>query len=87
MALIVFLANGPLQQIVAPITYGATLSLNPLVVFSVTIAAGTLFGMFGLILGAPLVSAAVQINKHLAEQRSPSVSEMPAPPGAPVVQS
>jgi putative heme transporter len=87
MALIVFLANGPLQQIVAPITYGATLSLNPLVVFSVTIAAGTLFGMVGLILAAPLVSAAVQINHHLAEQRGPSVSDVTAPPGATVVQS
>jgi predicted PurR-regulated permease PerM len=87
MALIVFLANGPLQQIVAPITYGATLSLNPLVVFSVTIAAGTLFGMIGLILAAPLVSAAVQINHHIAEQRGPSVSDVTAPPGATVVQS
>ena len=46
-----FLANGPLQQIIQPIVYGATLRLNPLVVFSVTIAAGTLFGMAGMVLG------------------------------------
>jgi putative heme transporter len=70
MALIVFLANGPLQQIVQPIAYGATLQLNPLVVFSVTIAAGTLFGMVGLILGAPLVSAAVHIHGDLAELKA-----------------
>jgi predicted PurR-regulated permease PerM len=55
MAVIIFAANGPLQQVVQPIVFGATLQLNPLVVFSVTIAAGTLFGMVGLILAAPLV--------------------------------
>ena len=44
MGLIIFAANGPLQQVVQPIVFGATLRLNPLVVFSVTIAAGTLFG-------------------------------------------
>ena len=56
MALIVFLANGPLQQIVQPIAVGAALELNALVVFVVTIAAGSLFGMVGLILAAPLIS-------------------------------
>src|SRR6201999_901632 len=40
MALVVFLSNGPLQQVVQPLVYGATLHLNALVVFSVTIAAG-----------------------------------------------
>ena len=70
MAAIVFLANGPLQQIVQPIAYGATLQLNPLVVFSVTIGAGALFGMVGLVLGAPLVSAAVNVNRDLGELRS-----------------
>ena len=74
MGLIVFLANGPLQQIIQPIVYGATLRLNPLVVFSVTIAAGTLFGMVGLVLAAPLVSAGVRIHDHLAQlNASPGV--------------
>ncbi|HKP90181.1 MAG TPA: AI-2E family transporter [Thermoleophilaceae bacterium] len=63
MGLIVFLANGPLQQIVQPIAYGATLQLNPLVVFSVTIGAGALFGIAGLVLAAPLVSAAVRTRQ------------------------
>jgi predicted PurR-regulated permease PerM len=93
MALIVFLANGPLQQIVQPIAYGATLQLNPLVVFSVTIAAGTLFGMAGLILGAPLVSAAVRIHADLTAQGtaaepdgSAPTEPLPAMPGAPARQ-
>ena len=71
MALVVFLANGPLQQVIQPIVFGATLRLNPLVVFSVTIAAGTLFGMVGLVLAAPLVSAAVRIHDDLASLRAP----------------
>lgn len=70
MAVIVFLANGPLQQIVQPIVYGATLRLNALVVFSLTIAAGTLFGMAGMVLAAPLASAAVRIHGDLARLRT-----------------
>jgi predicted PurR-regulated permease PerM len=80
MALIIFLANGPLQQVIQPIVYGATLKLNPLVVFSVTIAAGTLFGMAGLILGAPLVSAAVRVHDDLAALRAPPAGDAPLAP-------
>jgi predicted PurR-regulated permease PerM len=71
MGLIVFLANGPFQQVIQPIVFGATLRLNPLVVFTVTIAAGTLFGMVGLVLAAPLVSAAVRIHDELVSLRAP----------------
>jgi predicted PurR-regulated permease PerM len=70
MAVIVFLSNGPLQQVVQPVVYGATLRLNPLVVFSVTIAAGTLFGIAGMVLTAPLISAAFRIHTDLAELRA-----------------
>jgi predicted PurR-regulated permease PerM len=79
MGLIIFAANGPLQQVVQPIVFGATLRLNPLVVFSVTIAAGTLFGMVGLILAAPLVSAAVRVHDHLAELRTAPAVQTPSP--------
>lgn len=70
MAVIIFLANGPLQQVIQPVVYGATLRLNPLVVFSVTIAAGSLFGMAGLILAAPLISAAVRVHDDLSRLRA-----------------
>jgi predicted PurR-regulated permease PerM len=75
MALIVFLSNGPLQQIVQPLAYGATLQLNPLLVFSLTIAAGTLFGMVGMVLAAPLTSAAVRVSKDLRELRAAEAGE------------
>ncbi len=79
MAVIVFVANGPLQQIVQPIVYGATLRLNPLVVFSVTIAAGALLGLPGMILAAPLVSAAVRVHDDLARLRTPAGDEVSRP--------
>src|SRR4051794_22958536 len=91
MIVIVLLANGILQQIVQPIAFGATLSLNPLVVLIATIGGGCLFGMIGLILSAPLVSAAVHIAGRLgaapdaaaadpvAAEPPPVVAQSPAP--------
>ena len=81
MLVVVLLANGMLQNIVQPIAFGATLDLNPLVVLIVTIAAGSLFGMVGLVLGAPLTSAAVHISRDLARARA---AERADPVEAPV---
>jgi predicted PurR-regulated permease PerM len=65
MLVVVILANGLLQNLVQPFAMGAALHLNPLIVLVVTIGAGCLFGMLGLVLAAPLVSAAVQIAGEL----------------------
>ena len=70
MLVIVLLAQGFLQQIVQPIAFGATLELNPLVVLIVTIAAGGVFGMVGLVLAAPVTSACVHIARDLAAARA-----------------
>jgi predicted PurR-regulated permease PerM len=70
MLVIVLLANGLLQNILQPIAFGATLGLNPLVVLIVTVGAGALFGMVGLVLAAPLTSAAVHITADLARARA-----------------
>ena len=61
MLVVVLLANGLLQNLVQPFAMGSALHLNPLVVLVVTIGAGCLFGMLGLVLAAPLVSAAVKV--------------------------
>jgi predicted PurR-regulated permease PerM len=61
LAVIVLLANGVFQQLIQPVAYGAALGLHPLAVLIVTIAGGCLFGTVGLVLAAPLVSAAVRI--------------------------
>ncbi|MGB7686235.1 MAG: AI-2E family transporter [Solirubrobacterales bacterium] len=70
IAVIVLLANGVLQQLVQPIAYGAALHLHPLAVLIATIAGGCLFGTIGLVLAAPLVSAAVRISAELAASGS-----------------
>jgi putative heme transporter len=66
MLVIVILANGLLQNLFQPFAMGSALGLNPLVVLVVTISAGCLFGMLGLVLAAPLVSAATRIFRELS---------------------
>jgi putative heme transporter len=70
MLVIVLLANGLLQNIVQPIAFGATLRMNPLLVLVATIGFGSIFGMLGLILGAPLTSAAIHIAEDLGKARA-----------------
>jgi predicted PurR-regulated permease PerM len=66
MAVIVLLANGALQQMIQPLAYGAALGIHPLAVLIVTIAGGALFGTIGLVLAAPLTSAATHISADIA---------------------
>jgi predicted PurR-regulated permease PerM len=70
MLVVVILANGLLQNIVQPIAFGATLDLNPLVVLIVTIGFGSLFGMLGMVLAAPLTSAGLHISRELAAAKA-----------------
>jgi len=71
MAVVQLLANGILQQMVQPVAYGAALGIHPLAVLIVTIAGGALFGAVGLILAAPLTSAATRIAADLARTAAP----------------
>jgi len=83
MLVIVLLANGLLQNVVQPIAFGATLDLNPLVVLIATIGFGSIFGMIGLVLGAPLTSAAVHISRDLAAAKAGAAPEPEVPPPDP----
>jgi putative heme transporter len=83
MLVIVILANGLLQNIVQPLAFGATLDLNPLVVLIVTIGFGCIFGMVGMILAAPLTSAALHVSQELGRARAQEAGlkpERPPPP-------
>ena len=95
MLVIVLLANGLLQNIVQPIAFGATLRMNPLLVLIATIGFGALFGMLGLVLGAPLISAAIHISNDLTRARAaakasergsvlPTVPDDPLAPALPI---
>jgi predicted PurR-regulated permease PerM len=70
MIVIVLLANGALQQMIQPIAFGATLGIHPLAVLIVTISGGALFGTIGLVLAAPITSAAVHVASDLARARA-----------------
>jgi predicted PurR-regulated permease PerM len=70
MLVIVLLANGLLQNVVQPFAMGSALDLHPLVVLVISIGAGCVFGMLGLVLAAPLASAAVHITRDLARARA-----------------
>jgi predicted PurR-regulated permease PerM len=76
MAIITLLANGALQQLVQPIAMGAALGIHPLAVLVVTIASGALFGIVGMVIAAPLVSAAVRISADLAASRERAAEEV-----------
>jgi putative heme transporter len=80
MVVIQLMANGLLQQLVQPIAYGAALGIHPLAVLIVTIAGGSLFGAVGLILAAPMTSAATRIAADLrSAPGSPGPDDAPAP--------
>jgi predicted PurR-regulated permease PerM len=70
MVVIQLLSNGPLQQIVQPVAYGAALGIHPLAVLVLTIAGGALFGTVGLILAAPIASAMVGISADLSRAQA-----------------
>jgi predicted PurR-regulated permease PerM len=75
MLVIVILANGLLQNVMQPFAMGAALDLHPLVVLVLTISAGCLFGMVGLVLAAPLASATVHIVRDLSAARRADETE------------
>jgi len=83
MTIVCLLSNGALQQIVQPLAFGAALGLHPLAVLVVTIAAGSLFGMIGLVLAAPITSAIVHISHALARAQIAAGSEDPLVEAAP----
>jgi putative heme transporter len=77
MIVVQLLANGLLQQMVQPIAMGAALGIHPLAVLVVTIGGGALFGAVGLILAAPLTSAATRIASDLARARAEAEAAEP----------
>jgi predicted PurR-regulated permease PerM len=83
LAVIIFLANGLLQQLLQPFVFGATLNLNPLAVLIVTVGGGALFGMVGLTLAAPLTSAAVHISAALGQRSADVPVEEPVAAAVP----
>src|SRR6185369_13337851 len=76
MLVVQLLANSVLQQFVQPLAMGAALGIHPLAVLVVTIAGGALFGSIGLVLAAPLTSAATHVSADLARARAEASSSI-----------
>jgi len=85
MLVVVILANGLLQNLFQPFAMGSALDLHPLVVLVLTIGAGCIFGMVGLVLAAPLASAAVHISRDLGQAKAAVALQEEAAPAAPAV--
>lgn len=67
VAVAVVVSNGMIQSAVSSWAVGGELELHPLVIFLVTIAAGTVGGVTFMIIAAPLAAIIVQTTKRLSE--------------------
>ena len=69
------------NQIVSPLVMGRTVRLHPLVVLLALLVAGTLYGIFGLLVAVPLVAGANVLLSHLWRTRVPWAAQDPPPAG------
>ncbi|HET8617733.1 MAG TPA: AI-2E family transporter [Acidimicrobiales bacterium] len=102
-ALIVLIVAVAVQQfdndLLAPVVFGRSLSLHPLIVLGAIVAGSTLFGVFGAVLAVPVCAVVINV---MAETRAaaaedeegadadgltpapePGVQQQPPPPAAP----
>ncbi|MBB2940652.1 putative PurR-regulated permease PerM [Actinoplanes lutulentus] len=74
MLLIVFLANGLLQNLISPFAFGAALGVSPLALLLAALVGGALAGVVGVVLSAPVTAIAVHstrlLTRHGAKERT-----------------
>jgi len=69
MLLVVFLANGLMQNLVSPFAYGAALQVSPLVLLLATLLGGVLAGVAGVALAAPVTAITGRTVRLLRQSR------------------
>src|SRR3954454_21434302 len=69
LAVLLFV-NNVLQNFFAPIAYGSSLNLDPLVVLLVTTAAGLVGGIGLIVLAAPITAVISRTSRRLAQSRA-----------------
>ena len=67
VALSLLVSNGTIQNAVSSWALGSALKIHPVVVLLATIIGGTVAGLIGMVLGAPLVAATVRSLRVLRE--------------------
>jgi predicted PurR-regulated permease PerM len=78
MLAVLLLVNNVLQNFFAPVAYGSSLKLDPLVVLLVTTGAGLIGGVPLIVLAAPLTAVISRTAERLAEARQATESVAPA---------
>jgi putative heme transporter len=76
---VVLLVNNVLQNFFAPVAYGSTLNLDPLVVLLVTTAAGLVGGVGLIVLAAPLTAVISRTARRLRAARGTPDAGLGAP--------
>jgi predicted PurR-regulated permease PerM len=66
------------NDLLAPVVYGRSLQLHPLVVLFAVVAGGALFGFAGTVLAVPVTAAAVNVGSE-ARNPTPATHESEGP--------
>lgn len=67
----VLISNGSVQSAVSSWALGSSLDLHPMTVLLATVVGGTVAGILGMVLGAPLLAVAARVTTRLRAERSP----------------
>ena len=79
MLAVLLLVNNVLQNFFAPVAYGSSLKLDPLVVLLVTTGAGLIGGVALIVLAAPLTAIISRSAERLAAAREAAAKQVPDP--------
>lgn len=87
IAVAVLVSNGMIQSAVSSWALGSSLDLHPVAVLLATIVGGTVAGLLGMVLGAPLTAATVKAIRIVREHQGPMRWTPPVEARAPDLDS
>lgn len=79
MAVTFLISNGTIQSAVSSWALGSSLRLHPVSVLLATIIGGTVAGLLGMVLGAPVLAAVVKSVEAVQARRRTHSQAMPSP--------
>lgn len=77
VALSLLVSNGTIQSVVSSWALGSALRLHPVAVLLATLIGGTIAGILGMILGAPVLSAAQKIRDAVRARKKDQRDDLP----------
>lgn len=79
MAITFLISNGTIQSAVSSWALGSSLRLHPISVLLATIIGGTVAGLLGMVLGAPVLSAVLKSVEAVSRRRREAAAVEPEP--------